>query len=106
MFIFRTTGKIYGLGGFAVVPDSKKPNQLLVKFPNSPVGRYNVWNTDYVTYSLVYSCNQIGPAKYENMWVLSRKTSLSTAIVQKLRNTLKNAKVNITTLLPIPQNCR
>ena len=39
---------------------------------------YNVLYTDYDTYSVVYSCAEtwLGGAIYENLWILSRTTTL------------------------------
>lgn len=52
------------------------PGQLIVQFPGSPAGGYNVLATDYTTYSCVYSCSQIGSLRDEFAWLLSRTPSV------------------------------
>ena len=38
-----------------MAPDPTKPNQLQVYFPTNPrPGKYDVWKTDYNTYTLIY----------------------------------------------------
>ena len=49
--------------------------QCQVRFSSySPWGPYDVVSTDYVNYSIVYSCtNIIGAFSYELLWILSRQ---------------------------------
>ncbi len=52
--------------GIARIPNLNEPNKLKVKFDIQifgqtvirPDGDYNVLDTDYVSYSLVYSCQE------------------------------------------------
>ena len=84
--------------GYAMAPDSSKPNQLLAYFPNNPSGaQYNIWKTDYNTYSLVYSCQQLVPnlLKYEFIWILSKQNTLSDTILQDLKSILEKNNINI-----------
>ena len=84
--------------GYAMAPDSSKPNQLLAFFPDNPTGgQYNIWKTDYTTYSLVYSCRQVVPnlLKFEFIWILSKQKTLDASIVQDLKSLLEKSNVNI-----------
>jgi apolipoprotein D and lipocalin family protein len=63
--------------GTATIRDQNKPNNLWVKFPNNPSGAsYDVWSTDYKSYSVVYSCEQVLPElKIEFVWILTRQVN-------------------------------
>ena len=64
---------------------------MLVTFifngPERPAAPYNVWQTDYSTYALVYSCTQIltNILKSETVWFLSRTRTLSNDKVDQLK---------------------
>ena len=81
----------------AVVTDPAAPNKLqLVKTAQSPNGGdYEVWTTDYTTYSVVYSCRQIVPhlLKFELIWILAREQTLDAGLLAQLKATLKAANV-------------
>ena len=85
--------------GSAVIPDSNKPNHLLVSFPQNPApGQYNVWSTDYNGHTLIYSCQTIVPQalKFEMIWILSRTETLDQAIVDNLKGLLKAQNIDVT----------
>ena len=99
-----------GPTGVAVVSNTTEPNKLNVFFENGNSGNYNVWNTDYTTYSLVYSCNELSiipgiKLKQENAWILSRTTSLDASLVMGLRAQLLAANVQVDKVTAVPQNC-
>ena len=84
--------------GYAMAPDPTKPNQLLAYFPDNPSGgQYNIWKTNYNTYSLVYSCQQLVPnlLKYEFIWILSKQKTLADAVVKDLKSLLEKSNINI-----------
>jgi len=55
-----------------------------------PAGDYIIISTDYSNYSVVYSCHtDLGVAKMEIVWILSRNTELSEALMDKALNTVK-----------------
>ena len=67
--------------------------KLKLKIYFSPIeigSNYDVWSTDYNTYSLVYSCLPIIPGflKYETAWILSRTKNLNQTIIDNLKNLL------------------
>ncbi len=80
-----------GIQGYAYIPNADKPNHLKLKFPNIPAGTYQVLDTDYDAYTVIYSCTQLVPyiAKLELTWILSRTSTLSDATRSRLRTVLK-----------------
>jgi apolipoprotein D and lipocalin family protein len=69
------------------IPNPQNPANLTVEFEKIPAkGKYWVLDTDYVTYSLVYSCSQSPdePIRVEFSWILSRKPQLSRRRVKSL----------------------
>jgi lipocalin len=81
------------LPGSAVIPNLDEPNRLIVTFNQSlgPIGfqtdgRYNVIDTDYETYSLVYSCSKIAYFfKSESAWILTREKVLDETKLEELK---------------------
>merc|ERR1711971_716469 len=52
----KANGDLDTILGSAYVPDPEHPGELLVQFPGNPEGSYWILETDYVNYSVVYSC--------------------------------------------------
>ena len=51
---------------------------------------YNVLDTDYTTYSIVYSCRDAGwSQKSEDMWILSRDTTISDELLATIKTKMK-----------------
>ena len=74
----------------------------------SPKTPYNVYQTDYSSYALVYSCVPIlgSTIKYETGWVLSRTPTLQQNKVEELKQVLKAIGVDIKYFLKVDQsNC-
>ncbi len=100
--------------GKAVVVNRNRPNELSVGFfgePNLSQPNYIVLDTDYTSYSLVYSCTQSAPSifssgKTEYAWILSRQKTLDQATVQRLENMLTSIGVDRSKLLVTNQSCR
>jgi lipocalin len=81
---------------------------LALQFPNIPSGSYNVWETDYTGYTLIYSCTQVVPfvLKSELIWILSRTPTLEFSTVDRLRNLLsQNGVGTVSRLLITDQSC-
>ncbi len=110
-----STGAFSQTYGFAQAPDSNKPNQLLVYLPiklgNQTIfnntANYNVWKTDYKTYSLVYSCDQAIEyiLKYEIVWIISRTPTLDQNIIDNLKQFARNRTLDVTKFEPVDQSC-
>ncbi len=95
--------------GYATIPNLNEPNRLKVKFPGSPFpGNYDVWKTDYQSYTLIYSCTQIVPGslKYELIWILARDRTLDQNVISELKGILTQNGVSISDFEQTPQsNC-
>ncbi len=51
-----------------------------------PEGDYRILDTDYKTYSIVYSCRSVfGVSKNEFVWLLTREADVEEAIISKAR---------------------
>jgi len=67
-FINRNTGQVFTLTGKATINSLDAMNQLTLMLPLQVAGvtvlqnegAYNIWDTDYSSYALIYSCKQIG----------------------------------------------
>ena len=54
----------------------------MYRFPTSPVdGDYEILDTDYDSYAVVYSCSQFLFFKYELGWILTREANVSQDLV-------------------------
>jgi len=90
--------------GRARVVDPNVPGGLQVQFDGQPdmgggddEANYLIVDTDYTTYSLVYSCSQpisFIPLKVEFAWVLTRARAARPANLDELRRTLQMKGVN------------
>ena len=92
--------------GDAYVPDPSQPAKLAVTFagPNSPTANYWVVSTDYVSYSVVYSCFSIlGLYHFEYAWILSRAPTMSQDTINKLESILANYQVPVQAFYFTPQ---
>jgi lipocalin len=108
------TGKGDYLDGYANIINEAEPNKLLVHLPikiagvtvfmNS--GQYNVLETDYNTYTVIYSCSELPLGfKKEIAWIMSRTKSLDDALVQRIMTEWKSKGVNVDQFIKIDQSC-
>ncbi|XP_076466201.1 apolipoprotein D-like [Babylonia areolata] len=84
--------------GDAYCPNTDHPANLLVRFAaGTPYGKYNVIDTDYDTYTLIYSCESIlGVAHIEFAWILARERQINQTLTDRLMNELKGYGVDVT----------
>ncbi|KAJ8310337.1 hypothetical protein KUTeg_012202 [Tegillarca granosa] len=73
----------------------------------TPWGNYWVLDTDYKTYTLIYSCtNMIGISHIEFAWILSRQRTLDQAIMTRLYALMTSFNIDTNHFLPMNQtNC-
>lgn len=92
------SGKATTVEGYAVVKNIAEPNKLMVYFPFNIFGytlaenggAYNIIDTDYNTYSIVYSCNSVlGFMKLESAWLLSKQRTVSQSVVDAAYTKMK-----------------
>ena len=108
-FNLRNTGVREETIGSAAILNTNEPAKLLVTFQFGPIkvsSDYWVLETDYNTYSLVYSCRSVLGNKSEFAWILSRRNTLSQDIVNNLRNKLTAYGIDVNQFLITDQsNC-
>ncbi|XP_037613077.1 gamma-glutamyl hydrolase-like isoform X2 [Sebastes umbrosus] len=91
-----SNGTINSIQGVARVENSSQPAILDVLFVEDiPGGPYWVLNTDYQSYSLVYSCSDYGTFYVDFTWILARTRVLTEDVIGRLHNELTSAGVNI-----------
>ncbi|XP_074650018.1 apolipoprotein D-like [Tubulanus polymorphus] len=95
------TGASSHVVGEASAPDPRVPAKLEVRFPSGGVfakGPYWVLDTDYVTYSVVYSCVQtpLSLAHADIIWILSRRRAgLHDGVKHQIYNMLRNRGLRV-----------
>ncbi|XP_056277517.1 apolipoprotein Da, duplicate 2 [Pseudoliparis swirei] len=73
-------------------------------FENAPHAPYWVLSTDYDTYSLVYSCTDLGVMHMDFAWILSREPTLPEETLEELHSTLSSIGVRVDKLLTTSQD--
>uniref|UniRef100_A0A3Q1HHN3 Apolipoprotein D n=1 Tax=Acanthochromis polyacanthus TaxID=80966 RepID=A0A3Q1HHN3_9TELE len=98
-------GSINSISGSAVSQSPSEPAKLLVSFfDNSPPAPYWVLSTDYHSYSLVYSCTDLGVLHVEFAWVMSRQPTLLEDTVEELYNSLSSIGVSVDKMITTNQD--
>ncbi|PVD28967.1 hypothetical protein C0Q70_11564 [Pomacea canaliculata] len=98
--------------GVATIPDPSVPAKLVVTLvdsvcPGIARGNYWVLDTDYATFSLVYSCFSIIPdfLHYDSAWILTRDRGVAPGNIDALYRLLTNT-TSIPQLLYKPKQLR
>jgi lipocalin len=98
------------VNGVGTALNPSKPNFLSIQFNIQAFGQqlfqtqgsYIVWDTDYTSYSLVYSCSEqdlyFFKLKTEYVWILSRNSTLDADKTNMLRAKLQAAKVDLSSI--------
>jgi len=90
-------GVMHNAMGEAKQNDPSQPGLLAVSFSNTgAVGDYRVVETDYDTYTLIFSCRDLAHIVYaEFAWILTRDPKPDPAIVQRLKTKLGSYNVDV-----------
>ncbi|KAJ8315163.1 hypothetical protein KUTeg_007313 [Tegillarca granosa] len=101
----KWTGKTSIANGTATISDPAVPAKLKVKFSRfQPAGNYWVLDTDYNTYSLVYSCQDLYIAHSEITWILTRdRAGISDDTTNRLYSRLQEYGINPENFRPTDQ---
>ncbi|KAM9349454.1 apolipoprotein D-like [Symphorus nematophorus] len=98
-------GTINSISGTAVAKNPSEPAKLAVSFfENSPRAPYWVLSTDYDSYSLVYSCTDLGVLHVEFAWIMSRQPTMPEEKLEELHSTLSSIGVRVDKLLTTNQD--
>ncbi|XP_070775480.1 apolipoprotein D-like [Enoplosus armatus] len=98
-------GTINSISGSAMAKDPSEPAKLQVSFfENTPPAPYWVLSTDYDSYSLVYSCTDLGVLHVEFAWIMSRQPTLPEETIEELHSTLSSIGVRVDKLLTTDQD--
>ncbi|XP_015788931.1 apolipoprotein D-like [Tetranychus urticae] len=96
--------EVYSVG--TAKPGTQSNVFAVTFFPLSPSSQYWIVDTDYETYSLVVSCNDVlGLFNLKDAWILSRKPKLDEEIVKRLVDKLGKLGVPSSLLSTTTQNC-
>ncbi|XP_017465555.1 PREDICTED: apolipoprotein D-like [Rhagoletis zephyria] len=104
-----TDNELTDIVGYAVEVENAK---LKVTFPVTPAfnatTNYWVLSTDYVNYSVVYSCQTAGGSShYTIVWILTREQSPSEEFITKAKDVLTQNGVSLSELVVTDQsNCK
>ncbi|CAG2190366.1 APOD [Mytilus edulis] len=99
------TGMVRSVTGTAISTSAIEPGRLVVTFtPFTPPGQYWVLDTDYESYSVVYSCRQDDFQKIESAFILTRaRVGLPAAIRIQLYSKLLASGINAFDFIPTDQ---
>jgi len=105
--IKKRNGQVSSIEGKATVPNKDVPAKLKVKFNGMPFeANYWVLDTDYTTYSIVYSCFSVFDFfNAEFLWILSRTPALENSTHENIYKFLDANNINRKTLSPTEQDC-
>ncbi|CAB1460327.1 unnamed protein product [Pleuronectes platessa] len=98
-------GSINAISGSATAKNPSEPAKLQVSFfENAPPAPYWVLSTDYDSYSLVYSCTDLGVLHVDFAWILSREPTLPEETMEELHSALSSIGVRVDKLLTTNQD--
>ncbi|MGJ2342686.1 lipocalin family protein, partial [Salmonella enterica subsp. enterica serovar Paratyphi A] len=78
----KPDGEFITITGTGYQTNTSAPASLTIQFPGQPMGSYLVLDTDYTTYTTVYSCDVILGITVEQGWLLSRTKTLSEDVIK------------------------
>ncbi|XP_049798059.1 apolipoprotein D-like, partial [Schistocerca nitens] len=106
----RLTGLTRQLDGEIKMIGKAGEAKLSVKYSSLPVSidsEYMVLDTDYDTYSIVWSCSSLGPfVNRQNAWIMTRERLAPGPVLQRAYGLLDNFKIRRTFFVKTDQeNC-
>jgi len=92
-------------------PDNaEKPAKIIVNFYDPPSKRvsttpnYNVVETDYTSYTVIYFCRQVSAStKSEFLWILTRDRNAPATVINKAKQTISNEGIDTNRLKAVKQ---
>merc|ERR1711976_1046540 len=82
----KPSGEYEDIEGVAIIPDPSEAAKIGVRFfEGQPYADYWVLDTDYETYTLVYTCSDITVSNVRFLWILAREKTLDDATVARLK---------------------
>ncbi|CAC5396671.1 APOD [Mytilus coruscus] len=103
---FGPDGKQTSAEGDAYIPEKSDAARLKLRFASAaPYGDYWVLDTDYETYTLIFSCTDLlfGATHFEFAWILAREKTISDDIKNKLFKQMVDFKINTSNFLKTNQ---
>ncbi|GFO04336.1 apolipoprotein d [Plakobranchus ocellatus] len=95
------------IDGFASIPDPSKPAELSVSFGGVDMGgnspNYFIQDTDYINYSVVFSCAQFPGFNIQFAWILTRAPGVAPSNLATLESNLSAAGVDVSKFRIIDQ---
>ncbi|KAL0477681.1 hypothetical protein AKO1_005521, partial [Acrasis kona] len=78
-------GRYSEISGNGYIPDLSRPGEITIKYGivSAP---YNVLETDYENWALVYSCFYHGCFRFESPWILARRNEIDSNLRDYLIN--------------------
>jgi len=110
--VSQLTGNSSAATGEAVLAEPnnpEKPAKLIVNFDRQPVftrsttANYNVIDTDYKSYSIVYTCKEEQSVKKELLWILTRERNPPQKLIRRAEYIIRGRGLDTSRLLKITQ---
>ncbi|KAK4322316.1 hypothetical protein Pmani_006922 [Petrolisthes manimaculis] len=86
-----------------IIPQQPDPAHMTVTAAGVPAAPYQILETDYRTYSCVYSCLEYFGFRAEFAWVFGRTPTLSTNTRARCHQVLTQINVQSTKMVPVVQ---
>ncbi|KAK3870477.1 hypothetical protein Pcinc_024303 [Petrolisthes cinctipes] len=102
------TNKVTTITGEAKFTGSTSEASLTVSFQGIPFGdgSYNVLDTDYTSYAIVWSCQDLLLFNTQILWILTREQNPSSTLIDNVRQIIENRGITLLFLKPTDQtNC-
>jgi len=94
------------IGQARPTPGSSDPGRLQLRFSSwQPWGKYWVLDTDYKTFSVVYSCSNYLVNRVEFLFVLGRTPKLAPEVYSHINSLLAGFKIDASKMVKTNQTC-